>query len=132
MVWPFFFLNECEVSTGVKITVTCTLAQTSHSYFFLKNGHIHTLVCILGYIVSEQIPDPRIGIILQGAFLGEHFHNLTDNYVFVYVQLVHMPQSFEQNTSKDMNHLYYAAEVSLLQSFNVSLYNTIKLCPNRI
>lgn len=80
--------------------------------FLKKRLYSQQILCILGYIVSEQIPDPRIGIILQGAFLGEHYHNLTDNYVFVYVQLVHMPQSFE-NTSKDMNHLYYAAEVSL-------------------
>ncbi|XP_063700108.1 P protein isoform X2 [Culicoides brevitarsis] len=63
-----------------------------------------------GYIVPEQIPDPRLGVVLQGAFLGEHFHNLTDNYVFVYVQLVHMPQSFVHNTTKDMADLYYAAE----------------------
>lgn len=80
-------------------------------------GHVK-LVLILtsfsGYIVPEQIPDPRLGVVLQGAFLGEHFHNLTDNYVFVYIQLVHMPQSFAQNTTKDMANLYYAAEVSSL------------------
>uniref|UniRef100_A0A336LQF6 CSON000900 protein n=1 Tax=Culicoides sonorensis TaxID=179676 RepID=A0A336LQF6_CULSO len=63
-----------------------------------------------GYIIPEKIPDPRLGIVLQGAFLGEHYHNLTDNYVFVYVQLVHMPQSTSLNSSKDIFNLYYGAE----------------------
>lgn len=81
-------------------------------FFLLIFKKKKTKICLSGYIIPEQIPKPRLGIILQAAFLGEHFRNLTDNYVYVYVQLVHIPQAFGNNT-QEMQDFMYHAEVIL-------------------
>lgn len=51
------------------------------------------MIFIAGYIVTDKLKNPRLGIELQGAFLSEY--NASENAVFVYIQLLY-PKTLSQ------------------------------------
>ena len=45
------------------------------------------------YIFHEKPLVARVGITLEGAFLVDHYGNLTENFLYAYVQLVYTTQT---------------------------------------
>jgi hypothetical protein len=46
-------------------------------------------ICILiGFIIDSIPPQPRLAIELHGAFLTDHYNDISENYLYVYLQLI--------------------------------------------
>lgn len=59
------------------------------------------------YILEGAPLEPRVGLILEGAFLSEHYTNMSENYLAVYLQLVYSNPS-SRNGSSLFNEAEYA------------------------
>lgn len=61
-------------------------------YNLIFSIKIHVLKCFLfsDYNIKEIPPDNRFEIALRGAFLSDHYINVSESFLIVYVQLLHL------------------------------------------
>lgn len=67
----------------------------------------------LGYILPELPINPRVGIVLKGAFRSDHYTNNT-NFLFVYVQLLYLNDP-SNDTNLNQDTISYTENITDIQ-----------------
>ncbi|CAD7080227.1 unnamed protein product [Hermetia illucens] len=73
------------------------------------------------YNIKEIPPDNRFEIALRGAFLSDHYINVSESFLIVYVQLLHL--NFSTNET-EITHIDNITEPWIVPVANISLIDT--------